>query len=283
MISMNVRSWGIVGAAALACACASTTNYPDPAGPRYSGVHTKASTPRESGLRVVTFNVKYGRQAAAAAELLKTEPRLAGADVIALQEMDEASTELIARALAMNYVYYPAALHPVARKNFGNAVLSRWPLEDDVKIPLPHRGRLRKSLRIAVGATMRIPGREPVRVYSVHLETPAGISGRSRRDQAEAILADAAGHARVIVAGDFNSRGILELFERTGFRWLTRRIGPTISRFSWDHVAVKGLKLRDCASVGTVPGARKVSDHRPVWADLTDAAEGGGVAATECP
>ena len=190
-------------------------------------------------------------------------------------------TELIARTLSLDYVYYPATLHPVARRNFGNAILSRWPLEDDVKIILPHRGRMRKSERIAVGATMRIPGREPVRVYSVHLETPVSISGRSRRDQAAAILADTARYPRVIVAGDFNSRGVLEVFARQGFRWLTRRVGRTISRFSWDHVAVKGLQLRDCASVGAVSNARGISDHRPVWADLVDA--GGAVAAAECP
>jgi endonuclease/exonuclease/phosphatase family metal-dependent hydrolase len=284
MNSMHARTLGILGAAALASACASTANYPDPAGPRYSGVYTKASVPRERGLRVVTFNIKYAREAEKAAVLLRDDPRLAGADVITLQEMDEKSTELIARALAVNYLYYPASLHPAAGKNFGNAVLSPWPLEDDVKIVLPHRGRFRKSVRIAVGATMRPPGREPVRVYSVHLETPAGISGRSRRDQAAAILADAKQYPRVIVAGDFNSRSILEqAFAGSGFRWLTRRIGPTISRFSWDHVAVKGFRLRDCGSVGTITNARDVSDHRPVWAELLSDEEARAVAAPECP
>jgi len=277
---MRLRRPLAVAAIALAVGCAPAINYSDRAGPRYAGSHAGLAEP--GGLRVVTFNIKYGRQAAAAAELLKSDPRLSGADVITLQEMDEVGTELIARALSMNYVYYPATLHPVAHKNFGNAILSRWPLEDDVKILLPHRGRMRKSLRIAVGATMRIPGREPVRVYSVHLETPVSISGRSRRDQAAAILADAALHPRVIVAGDFNSRGILEVFARHGFRWLTRRVGRTISRFSWDHVAVKGLRLRDCASVGRLPDARKVSDHHPVWADLVDA-DVAAVAAAECP
>ena len=260
--------------------CASAINYPDRSGPRYAGTHAALGEP--AGLRVVTFNVKYGRQAAAAAQLLKDDPRLSGADLIALQEMDEVSTERIARALALNYVYYPAAIHPVPKKNFGNAVLSRWPLDDDVKIVLPHRGRLRNSVRIAVGATMRIPGREPIRVYSVHLETPVSISGKGRRDQAEAILADAASHPRVIVAGDFNSRGILDLFASRGYRWLTRRVGRTISRFSWDHIAVRGLGLRDCVSVGALAHAREVSDHRPVWADLVDSGAT-AVGAAECP
>ena len=282
MESMHQRAWTLVAAAVLASACASTVNYPDPVGPRYSGVYTKNAVPREHGLRVVTFNVKYARQAAGAAALLKDDPRLAGADVIALQEMDEAGAELIARTLGVNYVYYPAVLHPANHHDFGDAILSPWPLEDDVKILLPHRGRLRKSLRIAVGATMRIPGREPIRVYSVHLETPVGISGHARREQAEAIIADASRYPRVVVSGDFNSRGVLQVFARNGFGWMTRHVGHTISRFSWDHVAVKGFRLKDCASVGAITTARKVSDHRPVWADLVDAGDT-AVAAAACP
>jgi endonuclease/exonuclease/phosphatase family metal-dependent hydrolase len=231
----------------------------------------------------VTFNVKYARQTEAAAVLLKHDPRLARADVIALQEMDEAGTELIARALAMNYVYYPAGVHPVPGKHFGNAILSPWPLEDDAKLVLPHLGRVRKMARIAVGATVRPPSGTPVRVFSVHLGTPSGISGRNRREQAAAIRVAAADYPRVIVAGDFNSEWILgHAFASDGFRWLTRRIGPTISRFSWDHIAARGFQLLDCASAGAVREARHVSDHRPVWADVV-ADEDAAVAAAGCP
>ena len=104
-------------AVALAVGCAPATSYLDPSGPRFAGSYAGRATPRS--LRVVTFNVKYARQPEAAAALLKHDPRLARADVIALQEMDEGGTELIARALAMNYVYYPAGVHPVPKKHFG--------------------------------------------------------------------------------------------------------------------------------------------------------------------
>jgi endonuclease/exonuclease/phosphatase family metal-dependent hydrolase len=256
--------------AALVPACATTKNYPDPTGPRYAGVYAKTATGREHGLRVVTFNVKYAIESAGAAALLRDDRRLTGADVITLQEMDEAGTELIARTLGINYVYYPAVLHPAHHRNFGDAILSPWPLTDDVKIVLPHHGRWRKSERIAVGATVHVGGQEAVRAYSVHLDTPGSISGASRRDQAQAIIADAARFPRVVVSGDFNSRGVLEVFARRGYGWLTRRVGPTISRFSWDHVAVKGFRLKDCASVGSIRDIGKVSDHHPVWADLVD-------------
>jgi endonuclease/exonuclease/phosphatase family metal-dependent hydrolase len=266
----------IAALAVAASSCAGTRNYMDPAGPRFAG--TYAGAPAPAGLRVVTFNVKYARNPDGAARLLRYDARLRGADLVALQEMNEAATERIARALGLNYVYYPASLHPSAKGNFGNAILSPWPITDDVKILLPHRGRWRRSLRIAVGATVHPAGREPIRFYSVHMETPFGISWGSRLEQAAAILADARAHPRVVVAGDFNSRKILkEGFEgKEGFRWLTSGINPTISRYTWDHVAVKGLKIRDCASAGVVTGAKDVSDHSPVWAEVLDEAVAGG-------
>ena len=108
-----------------------------------------------------------------------------------------------------------------------------------------------------------------MRVFSVHLETPAGLGPGARRDQARAVLDSAEGHARVLVAGDFNGRAVAEqVFARAGFLWLTRDVGHTISRFSWDHLLARGLRLRDCASVGSAPNALKVSDHVPVWAEL---------------
>jgi endonuclease/exonuclease/phosphatase family metal-dependent hydrolase len=278
---MRIARLLALSAAALAVGCAPAISYFDPAGPRFAGSYVGRTVPRS--LRVVTFNVKYARRPAAAAVLLKHDPRLAHADVIALQEMDEAGTDLIARALAMNYVYYPAGIHPAAGKHFGNAILSPWPLEDDAKIVLPHLGRVRRMARIAVAATVRPAGQEPLRVYSVHLGTPTGISGRHRRDQAAAIRADAARHPRAIVAGDFNSQWILgQAFASDGFRWLTQRVGPTISRFSWDHVAARGFQLLDCASAGTVRESRHVSDHRPVWVDLVADADA-AVAALPCP
>src|SRR6188768_3237820 len=95
--TMAGRFLAAVALAAFSAGCASTTNYPDPVGPRYAGAYAKAATPREHALRVVTFNVKFAQHPAEAAALIRDNPRLAGADVIMLQEMDEAGTELVAR------------------------------------------------------------------------------------------------------------------------------------------------------------------------------------------
>jgi len=247
-------------------ACASARNYPDPGGPRFHGEF--AGQPSLPTIKVVTLNVKYSRRIATVIQLLRELEALRNADVIALQEMDDAGTEAIARALSLNFVYYPGAVHPKTRRNFGNALLTRWPVEADAKLLLPHPGRFRKMRRIAVAATIRI-GDVPVRCYSLHLEAPGSVNAAGRRDQAAVVVKDAEPFGRVVVAGDFNNEAIVaEVFQRAGFLWATKDVGRSISRFAWDHVFVRGLKLRDFASAGVVADKRGVSDHHPVWAEL---------------
>jgi endonuclease/exonuclease/phosphatase family metal-dependent hydrolase len=253
--------------AATTVACAHTVNYPDPAGPRHAG--SWAGTPPAEVVKVVSFNVKYARRVDALVQLLRYEPRLAGADVIALQEMDAEGSEGAARALRLNYVYYPASVHPANDKDFGNAILSPWPLENDRKLILPHRSFHRGQQRIAVGADVLVRGRR-VRAYSVHLETKGGLFASSRREQAQAVVDDAAaGPPLVVVAGDFNSRSIArDVFLPAGYLWATENVGPTISIFSWDHVVSRGFRLAGRGAVGSVADNWEASDHRPVWAEL---------------
>src|SRR5258706_5163610 len=226
---------GAVGSPCRPAGCATARNYPAPGGPRFGGQFAGAPTARV--IRVVSFNIKYGRNVTGAAALLRGDVRLKDADVIALQEMDEVGVECLARTLGLNYVYYPAAVHPADHRNFGNAILSPWPIEDDVEIPLPHPGRFRKMQRIAVAATVRIRGDLPVRVFSVHLETPAGASAAARRDQGRTIVERAEGYPRVLVAGDFNGRGFIEkAFTPVGFRGLTPDGGRPTPLFPWGHL-----------------------------------------------
>src|SRR5205085_3521954 len=104
-------------------------NYPDVAGPRYAG--GMPSRGPAGSLKLVTFNIKFALQPARAVELLRASPELRDPDVLLLQEMDAPATELIANALGMAWVYYPNTIHPIARKDFGCAILSRLPMEDD--------------------------------------------------------------------------------------------------------------------------------------------------------
>ena len=261
------------GGVATASSCAPALNYLHPTEPRYAGRF--AAPDPDPAFRVVTFNVKFAREVDRAARLLREQPELRGADIVALQEMDGEGSERIARALGMDYVYYPAIRHPGTGRDFGNAILSRWPLSDDRKLVLPYLSRFRDMQRIAVSATAATPF-GPVRVYSVHLETPGGIAAVNRQRQAAAVIKDASAHRRVIVAGDMNSRAVGEVFAWYGYRWITRDLGNTISVFAWDHVFVRGLDVTS-GSAGIVRDNQGASDHLPVWAVLEVEGSGGQV------
>ncbi len=269
----------LVAAGSLALAsCANTVNLLNPTSPRFEGAFAAPvsdSTIRSTRrLRVVSFNIKMADRIGPAIEVLRSDS-LRDADIISLQEMDEAGTERIARELHLNYVYYPGSIHPTRNRYFGPAILSRWPIEQSWKLNLPYESPLRKQRRNATAAVVNVRG-ERVWVYAVHLETQSQASARTREQQAATILADAKSAAGpVVLAGDFNSWGIGEYFEQQGFSWPTRNVGKTITVFSWDHIFVRGLPPARQTAAGKVVDVRGASDHKPVWASLLLGKSGG--------
>jgi endonuclease/exonuclease/phosphatase family metal-dependent hydrolase len=246
--------------------CSTGRNYTDPSGPRYAGGpavdtgHTNASA-----LRIVSFNIEYALRVDSAIAVLAGDPALRNPDVILLQEMDEKGTRRIADTLGMWYVYYPSVFRFKTGRDLGNAILSRWPVVQDGKILLPHLSRIVHSQRAATAATIRV-GEALVRVYSLHLGTMAGLAPAARREQLQAVLADAGRYAHVVIGGDLNDPGIAGIARDLGYAWPTRR-GPATTRAGrLDHILLKGLMSPDNAAAGTVLDVRGASDHRPVWA-----------------
>ena len=261
----------VIAMAAAAGCSAGVHNYVQPHAPRYAGTpqaHALGTPVHDDTLSVVSFNIAWAQGVDSALTVLRGEPALRDADVILLQEMDAPATQRMAEALGMHYVYYPATLHPKTRRDFGNAVLSRWPITSDAKIVLPHIARLRRTQRIATAATVRVDGRD-VRVYSAHLGTVAEIGFDARRDQLRAVLADAAQHEHVIVGGDMNEPWIGGFAAGFGYAWPTREGPRTALVGRVDHIFLRGLQS---AASGTVADNRGASDHRPVWVRATLAA-----------
>lgn len=248
-------------------ACFAGTNYPDAAGPRYAAPVPFPATPLgwRDTLRVVSFNVREGVEVDSALAVLATEPALAGADVVLLQEMDGPGVRRVAERLGMGFVYYPSVVRRTTGRDFGNAVLSRWPIVADEKLVLPHRSIFGGTQRTATVATLRV-GRTPVRVYSVHLATWMNQAQRDRRDQMGAILRDAAPYPHVIVGGDLNDPDMAGMAALRGFAWPTREGPRTASVGRLDHIVFKGLRSPGPGAAGTVEHNRGASDHRPVWA-----------------
>lgn len=272
LFSGPVRPGAVLAASLLWVGCANVVNLSDPRGPRFEGSY--APVVREAGarapveLQVATFNVKLARHVDRALAVIQESPGLRDADVLAMQELDERATDSLARALKLNYVYFPGAIHPADDRYFGPAILSRWPIDSAWKLVLPHEGDVRQQRRTATAALVRVRGR-PVRVYAVHLEVQTRVSRAEREDQVAAVLSDAAGAREpVVIAGDFNSWSIGHYLTDRGFAWPTRDLGPTVLLFNWDHIFARGLVEASGDSAGVVKDVRGASDHRPVWATL---------------
>lgn len=268
---MHASKAALLVAVAASSGCTFGINYSNADGPRYaSGVGPltlPAQAPRVPGaaLRLVTFNVRYGVQVDSTIVVLRQTPELQRADVVALQEVDASGTERIARSLGLHYVYYPATLHPKFDRDFGNAVLSRWPIVADRKLILPHLGRFRHTARTATAATIAV-GAMMLRIYSAHLGTMAEIGPAAKREQAQVIMADAAAHRHVVILGDMNSHKIGEQFRGAGYTWPTEHNPRTFSLGKWDHVFLKGVTLVHDGATGVVANNHGASDHRAVWA-----------------
>ena len=207
----RVASAALVAGMSLACGAAH--NYVDRDGPRYEGRHAPPRAPvTPASVRVVTFNIQFARRMDEAIAALRERPALHDPDLLLLQEMDLPGVEAVARALELDYVYFPAARHPKTGRDFGNAVLSPWPIEEAWKLPLPHSSFWFHLGRAATCTRVRM-GQRAVRVYSIHLGAPFEIGGAARRSQAEEIFRDArASQDPVVIGGDLNDEGVGRIF-----------------------------------------------------------------------
>ncbi len=273
----NRLRWGfLVLAVALTFSCFSVSkNYLQPDGPKFTGNLSGPPPSFTGSLKVVSYNIKYGRKTEEAIRELESIPELMGADVVLLQEMGSTGVRSIAEKLRLNYVYYPSALYSDSGEGFGNAVLSPWPISRHMKVVLPHEHPVRRMNRNAVFATLKIGDFE---LLAVSAHTEFFIIGTEQQlDQVGAIV-DHIGRSvpYVVVGGDFNTesqymvRETERRFRRAGFTQATRGIGPTktdplgIFGFTMDYIFVKGFSVE---ARGKVEEAQ-ASDHLPVWTTL---------------
>jgi len=259
----------------------SIKNFEEPEGPRFTGEYATEPTEFDGELKVITWNIRFAEDVETAVSELQSIPDLQDAGILLLQEMDEQGVDEIARELGYNYVYYPASLHSHHNRNFGNAILAKWPITDDKKLMLPHENPSNEQTRIAVRGTVDIGGQDLL-VYSVHTET-YWLSQSRRNAQAEAIVADILAQPEqglVIVGGDFNSitdpdvGDLDEIFAQAGLERVSAGAGSSVEvagiGIEADHLFARGFTPKD----NGVYQDTAASDHFPVWAVLTELLEG---------
>ncbi|MEA4848973.1 MAG: endonuclease/exonuclease/phosphatase family protein [Clostridiaceae bacterium] len=157
-------------------------------------------------IRVMTYNIHRGinkdskLDLDSVAEVIKSS----GAEIIALQEVERFSVrtvfqdqiEYIADKLSMQYAYGKSI--NILNGQYGNAVLSKFPIEEYEVSILPSNGERRTILR----AGLNVYGNR-ISFCSTHL----GLDQKERDMQVEEILRLAADDRNFIIAGDFNSKG----------------------------------------------------------------------------
>lgn len=255
--------------------CTRAVNYAAATAPRTLHVPDAAPPAAEPDtLRVVTFNIQYGRLVEQAVAELLANPALRAPDVLLLQEMDGPGVQRIAQALGLHAAYIPASIHNRTGVDFGNAVLSRWPLRDVRGIDLPGVQPYNGQTRMAVAATVDAPG-GPLRCLSLHLEVPT-MGTEFRRAQLRAAVDAVVGFdGPVLLGGDFNTvvdydaRELGRVLRRARFHEATgqpdtARRGLPFWKFQagvLDRVFGRGLAPVRAGA----PAATAASDHVPVW------------------
>jgi len=248
----------------------------EPDNPKWIDNNIVKNHDHQGSFKVVSFNIEHAVKIEQAIKELRTIPELQNAAILLLQEMDEKGTQLIAEQLGYNYVYFPGSFNPKKSKNFGNAILSKWPMTAIEKILLPHAKKSNDRRRIAVAATIVI-NEKKVRLYSVHLETI--LLKKSKRIAQSAFLVDQIqkdDSDYIIVGGDFNTvfkgyrKTIIQQYQSIGLKWASQEIGSTGSEFLGiikpvnDHFFTKGFKVINSEKYEQT----SASDHYPITIEM---------------
>ncbi|NLK34926.1 MAG: hypothetical protein GX301_05685 [Gracilibacteraceae bacterium] len=165
-------------------------------------------------IRVMTYNIHRGINKGSKLDLngIVEAIRSSGAEIVALQEVERFSVrtgfqdqiKYIADKLSMGYAYGKSI--NILNGQYGNAILSKFPIEEYEVNKLPSNGERRTLLR----AGLNVYGNR-IYFYSTHL----GLDQEERDIQVEEIVRLAADNSNSIVSGDFNS-GVDKLGAITG-------------------------------------------------------------------
>lgn len=175
----------------------------------------------------------------------------------------------LAKRLGWNVIFGPALTTPGL---YGNAVLSRYPLEQVALIQLPY-GRENR-----IGLVVRVLAPRPFYVLATHLQN--GKDGEEFRIRGMQDLTDAVrknGWSPLILAGDMNaSPGSkpIEVLRRNDFqvaddvRPEAKSYPADAPRVLLDYIAFYPADAA-CRTEFTVCSESLASDHRPVKAEFT--------------
>ncbi len=230
-------------------------------------------------LRVMTYNIHHGQGLDQNLDIKRIADVIKDArpDLVALQEVDKGTSRSDKKdepkelgALAGMSRAFGKAIE-VSGGDYGNGVLSRWPIASEKVHKLPKTGG--RETRVALITRIK-PAKLPEIVFvSVHLEHQHEGDRLAQAKSLKAVL-DQMPTPNIIVAGDFNAQpgsGAIKVFTDAGWQdttgdddktfpapYPTRKIDFVLLPKNSPFKVVK----KD------VPAERIASDHRPVVVEL---------------
>ncbi|WP_242625367.1 endonuclease/exonuclease/phosphatase family protein [Krasilnikovia cinnamomea] len=236
----------------------------------------------------MTFNIQHGQGVDGRVDLARIGAAIRGAnvDVVGLQEVDRHfgarsrfrdQAGWLGRRLGMEVAYggnreRSPCIPGVGRRQFGNAILSAFPITDRENIPLPRSGthEQRGLLRVRIEA-----GGVVWRVYATHLQHD---DPDERLVQARAIRQILGTPQHTVVLADLNAQPttpeVRALTDALVDSWAAAGTGPGNTSASpaptqrIDYVLHSADTRSRTVTVLTSPPASIASDHLPVLADL---------------
>ena len=225
-------------------------------------------------LRVATFNIHLGGQDVKYdLSVLAEDIRQSGADVIGLQEVDKNTlrnknqdTMKILGELTGYYYYFAPAINTQGGQ-YGNGLLSRFPIESADYVVLPEGGYENEEQRVVLQACLNVNGTK-LYFYCTHFNQWAADASM------KAIYKLARPNDPFIVVGDFNYQNF-DVFNQNfpdctkvnnaAVNWKT-----TYDGYMFDNIILsKSIeKIRACLIDTTDANGKRHSDHLMVVADI---------------
>lgn len=221
-------------------------------------------------LRIVSYNIKHCQGMDGKLDLDRTAEVLKklDADVIALQEVDkncarsggvDQAAEL-GKKLGMHH-FFGRAIN-LGKGEYGNAVLSKYPIEKSLVHKLPSKGEDRVVAEVQVKTELGL-----VSVCSIHLDHK---SEEIRLGQLKAFGKFTAEYKQpIILTGDFNAKPGSETMEFVQKSWNLvakkgdRKTNPAdMPRSEIDYCVTRNINASSMES--SVVDEPLASDHRPV-------------------
>jgi len=247
--------------------------------------HPSADAQNAATLRVLCYNIHYGQgmdgqyDVARLAEVIKA----AKPDLVALQEVDVGvkrsgrvhQLQKLGELTGMTARFGPTQHYEGGL--FGNAVLTRLPILDELIQPLPYTEatpELQTYPRGALVITVKAPDGKPLRFISTHFQHNVPEDRIQEAKAINALFADPADKLRTILAGDFNAKPQDEpitLLEKHWTHAIDAARAPSVPSVNpksrIDYIFYRGATDFRTLSSKVLP-EQMASDHRPILAEL---------------